>query len=94
MLGAVGYKVDVMETGCCGMAGAFGYETEHYDVSMKIGESKLFPEIRQSSDSKVVVAMGTSCRSQIADGAGVNAVHSISLVAKKLSLDIEKDRRK
>jgi FAD/FMN-containing dehydrogenase/Fe-S oxidoreductase len=86
LLRAVGYDVEVLKTGCCGMAGAFGYETEHFDVSMRVGELKLFPEVRQGAASGQfnLAAIGTSCRSQIIDGTGVKAEHSIVLVAQKL----------
>ena len=86
LLRGVGYEVEVLSTGCCGMAGAFGYETDHYDVSMRVGELKLFPEIRAKNNAggSAVAAIGTSCRSQIADGTGVAAQHSIVLVSKKL----------
>jgi len=86
LLRAAGYTVEVLNTGCCGMAGAFGYEDEHYDVSMQVGELKLLPEVRRAvAQQAVIAAPGTSCRSQIADGAGVQAEHSIRLVAQILS---------
>jgi Fe-S oxidoreductase len=83
LLRNVGYAVSVMNTGCCGMAGAFGYETEHYDVSMAVGELRLLPEVRRSAaEDAVIAAVGTSCRSQISDGTGVQANHPIRLVAQ------------
>jgi FAD/FMN-containing dehydrogenase/Fe-S oxidoreductase len=86
LLRAVGYEVEVLNTGCCGMAGAFGYEAEHYNVSMQVGELMLFPEIRNAAvdGQSSVVAVGTSCRSQIEDGTGVRARHSIVMVSQKL----------
>jgi FAD/FMN-containing dehydrogenase/Fe-S oxidoreductase len=93
LLRAAGYQVKVLNTGCCGMAGAFGYEAEHYEVSMQVGELALFPAIRSAihfeergevKHPSAVVALGTSCRSQIADGTGVEARHSIVMVARKL----------
>ncbi|NLA25175.1 MAG: FAD-binding oxidoreductase, partial [Bacteroidales bacterium] len=69
------YKVNEIPSGCCGMAGSFGYEKEHYEVSMGIGEMVLFPEIRKSSPDTLIVAAGTSCRCQIKDGTGVKALH-------------------
>jgi Fe-S oxidoreductase len=86
LLRAVGYEVEVLNTGCCGMAGAFGYEAEHYNVSMQVGELMLFPEIRNAAAAgqSSVVAVGTSCRSQIEDGTGVKARHSIVMVSQKL----------
>jgi Fe-S oxidoreductase len=80
MLEAVGYEVDVIEAGCCGMAGAFGYEAEHYDISMKIGELALFPAIRSSSKEVLVAAAGISCQAQIKDGTGRRPVHPIELI--------------
>lgn len=79
----------IIPTGCCGMAGSFGYEEEHYDVSMKIGALSLFPTIKKTADNIVIVSSGTSCRHQIKDGTGRSAVHPISvlreaLIAKKL----------
>ncbi len=88
LLQAVGYEVEVIASGCCGMAGAFGYESEHYEVSMQVGELRLFPQIRKAvSDGNLLVAApGTSCRSQIVDGTGVKARHTIKLVAQILKV--------
>ncbi len=69
------YTVSVIPSGCCGMAGSFGYEREHYDVSMGIGELVLFPALRQADADAVVAAPGTSCRHQILDGTGRAALH-------------------
>ena len=69
------YKVTEIPSGCCGMAGSFGYEKEHYDLSNKIGEMVLFPDIRNSSGSTIISAPGTSCRHHIKDGTGRIAVH-------------------
>jgi Fe-S oxidoreductase len=66
------------------MAGAFGYEAEHYDVSMKIGEETLFPSIRDQSGEFVVVAEGTSCRQQIEHGTGKRARHLVEVLADAL----------
>ena len=71
----VNYKVKEIPSGCCGMAGSFGYEKEHFDLSNKIGEMVLFPEVRDSSESTVITAPGTSCRHHIKDGTGRTAVH-------------------
>jgi FAD/FMN-containing dehydrogenase/Fe-S oxidoreductase len=85
LLRTVGYEVEVLNSGCCGMAGAFGYESGHYDVSMDVGELALLPAVRRAhADGGLVAAVGTSCRSQIVDGAGVDASHSIVLVAQRL----------
>jgi FAD/FMN-containing dehydrogenase/Fe-S oxidoreductase len=83
MLKSVGYTVTTIDDGCCGMAGAFGYEAEHYDVSLQVGELALLPAIR-SSESSLIAAAGISCQSQILDGTGRRAYHPISLVARKL----------
>jgi Fe-S oxidoreductase len=75
VLGMVpGLKVTTVQTSCCGMAGSFGFEAEHYDVSMKMAELSLLPAVRNCGSS-IVVADGTSCRHQIADGAGREAWH-------------------
>ncbi len=88
LLKAFGYEVEIIPSGCCGMAGAFGYEAEHFDVSMQVGELVLLPAVRQAKESgEAVAAVGTSCRSQIADGAGVLAQHPIVLVAERLKRD-------
>lgn len=70
-----GVSVRFIPSGCCGMAGSFGYEKEHYEVSMKIGELVLFPAVRQSAPDDIILASGTSCRHQIADGTGKQALH-------------------
>ena len=69
------YHVEEIPSGCCGMAGSFGYEKEHYDLSMKVGELVLFPAIRTAGEEILVVAPGTSCRHQIKDGTGRKALH-------------------
>ena len=83
-----GAKVNVIPSGCCGMAGSFGYEKEHYETSMAIGEMVLFPAVREASkrvDKKVVVvAPGTSCRQQILDGTGVRARHPVEVLYDSL----------
>lgn len=78
------YKPTIIPSGCCGMAGSFGYEKEHYDISMKIGELKLFPAIRKTSEDCVIVANGTSCRHQILDGTGRTAMHPVSILRQAL----------
>jgi len=69
------YSVAEIASGCCGMAGSFGYEKEHFELSNKIGELVLFPEIRNCDVRTVVAAPGTSCRHHIKDGTGRTAVH-------------------
>jgi FAD/FMN-containing dehydrogenase/Fe-S oxidoreductase len=78
------YKVREIKSGCCGMAGAFGYEKEHYDLSMKIGELTLFPEIRSKNAGTVLTATGTSCRHQIKDGTGEKALHPVEILYNAL----------
>src|SRR5688572_3360592 len=70
-----GLKVRTVESSCCGMAGSFGYEAEHYDVSMKMAEASLLPAVRTASREVLIVADGTSCRAQIEHGAGRSAMH-------------------
>jgi len=74
------YTVEEIPSGCCGMAGSFGYEKEHYELSMKVGELILFPAVRQSEPSVVIAAPGTSCRHQIKDGTGREAVHPVEVM--------------
>ena len=76
----VNYQVSEIPSGCCGMAGAFGFEKEHYDLSMKIGELVLFPEVRSAADDTIISAPGTSCRHQIADGTGRKAYHPVEIL--------------
>ena len=71
-----GLEVREIPSGCCGMAGAFGYHAEHYDVSMAMAELELLPAVRGAGAGTVIVADGTSCRAQIADGTGTKAVHA------------------
>ncbi|MCP4976188.1 MAG: FAD-binding protein [Maribacter sp.] len=78
------YSVSIISSGCCGMAGSFGYEKEHYDLSMQIGELKLFPAVRKSEDNVIIAANGTSCRHQIMDGTGRTALHPISILKNAL----------
>jgi len=78
------YKVSIISSGCCGMAGSFGYEKEHYEVSMQIGEQTLFPAIRNTTDEVIIVANGTSCRHQIKDGTQKQALHPVSVLKNAL----------
>jgi Fe-S oxidoreductase len=74
------YKVRAIPSGCCGMAGSFGFEKEHFDVSMQIGELVLFPTIRKQAEETLIAAPGTSCRHQIKDGTGKRALHTIEIL--------------
>ncbi len=87
LLRACGYDVELLDTGCCGMAGTFGYEAEHYELSMKVGELKLFPalrELRKSDEQVEVAATGAACRMQISQGTGLKAKHPVELVRNML----------
>ena len=79
------FRVTVIPSGCCGMAGSFGYEAEHYEVSMKIGELVLFPAVRGLTEDVIVAAPGTSCRHQIHDGTGRAALHPAQVLRRALS---------
>jgi Fe-S oxidoreductase len=74
------YSVQTIPSGCCGMAGSFGYEKEHYDLSMKIGEMVLFPTVRQQPADVIIAAAGTSCRHQVKDGTGRKALHPAEIL--------------
>lgn len=76
----VNYTVQTIPSGCCGMAGSFGYEKEHYDISMKIGELVLFPTVRKQPDDVLIAAPGTSCRHQVKDGTGRRALHPVEIL--------------
>ena len=78
------YRVKLIPAGCCGMAGSFGYERDHYELSMKIGELVLFPAIRKLPAETIVAAPGTSCRQQIRDGTGVTALHPVEILRQAL----------
>ena len=78
-------KIRTVESSCCGMAGSFGYEAEHYDISMKMGEASLLPAVRAASADTLIVADGTSCRHQIEHGAGRNAMHVARVLEQALS---------
>lgn len=79
------YSVKEIPSGCCGMAGSFGYEKEHYDLSMKIGEMVLFPAVRKAENNTLLAAPGTSCRHQIKDGTGRKAWHPVEVLYEALS---------
>jgi FAD/FMN-containing dehydrogenase/Fe-S oxidoreductase len=73
-------EVHMIPSGCCGMAGSFGYEAEHYDISMKIGELVLFPAVRKQPKEVIIAATGTSCRHQIKDGTGRKSYHPVEII--------------
>ncbi|KAF0140646.1 MAG: D-lactate dehydrogenase, partial [Stygiobacter sp.] len=74
------YTVQETPSGCCGMAGSFGYEKEHYDLSIKVGELVLFPAVRKEDSNTIICAPGTSCRHQIKDGTERTALHPIEIL--------------
>jgi FAD/FMN-containing dehydrogenase/Fe-S oxidoreductase len=78
------YQVEIIPSGCCGMAGSFGYEKEHYQLSMKIGELVLFPAVRKQTDEVIIAAPGTSCRHQIKDGTARKALHPVEILWEAL----------
>jgi Fe-S oxidoreductase len=85
LLRELGLDVEQVASGCCGMAGSFGYEAEHYDLSMQIGELALFPAVRATAPERSVLAAGVSCRTQIACGTERKAQHPIAYIADLLS---------
>jgi Fe-S oxidoreductase len=84
VLARAGYSVRTLPTGCCGMAGSFGYEKEHYELSMQVGELVLFPALRALDKDALIVAPGTSCRHQIADGVSRSSVHPVIALERAL----------
>jgi Fe-S oxidoreductase len=79
------FKVETIDSGCCGMAGSFGYEKEHYNLSQQIGEDRLFPSLRRLKSKEIVSASGTSCRHQIKDGVNKTALHPIEVLYNALN---------
>ena len=79
------YEAQEIPSGCCGMAGSFGYEKEHYELSQKVGELVLFPAVRSADEETIIVAPGTSCRHQIADGTGRKALHPAEVLYDALA---------
>jgi Fe-S oxidoreductase len=87
MLKAAGYEVSEVDSGCCGMAGSFGFEKEHYDLSTKIGNRRLVPAVRAAGLDVEIVAPGISCRQQIDHLAGRKAKHPAELLWEGLNED-------
>jgi Fe-S oxidoreductase/FAD/FMN-containing dehydrogenase len=79
-----GYSVSEVDSGCCGMAGAFGYEAEHYDISIAMAERRLLPAVREAGDEVIIVAAGASCREQIMHGTGRTALHPAEVLYKAM----------
>jgi hypothetical protein len=99
MFAAMGLDIEVPSTGCCGHAGSFGYEAEHYDVSQAIAEQVLLPAVRKAKKDTIVIADGFSCRQQIKDGTGRWPMHPAEVLAMALdsrgsSSDIEFSERR
>jgi Fe-S oxidoreductase len=80
-----GADVVDLDAGCCGMAGSFGYEVEHYEISRLVGEQRLFPALREDSPDAVVVASGFSCRLQIGHFTGRSALHTAQLLSRLIT---------
>ncbi len=80
-----GYEVEEVDSGCCGMAGAFGFESEHYDISLAMAERRLLPAVRAAAPEALVAAAGASCRQQILDGTGVRALHPAEVLEQALA---------
>jgi Fe-S oxidoreductase len=80
-----GVQAEMIETSCCGMAGAFGYEAEHHAISLQMAELTLLPAVRAAPAEAIIVADGTSCRQQIRDGSGRQAVHAARVLADALA---------
>ena len=78
------YQAKEIPSGCCGMAGSFGFEKEHYDISMQVGELVLFPAVRKAGEDIIISAPGTSCRHQIEDGTGRKAIHPVEVLLDAL----------
>lgn len=80
----VNYKVEEIKSGCCGMAGSFGYEKEHYELSMLIGEMSVFPAVREAGMDEIIAAPGTSCRHHIEEGTGRKVLHPVEVLFEAL----------
>ena len=79
-----GTEISEINSGCCGMAGSFGFEKEHFDISNQIGERELLPAIRNSSKETAIISEGVSCRQQIFSGTGKNSQHLVEILANSL----------
>jgi Fe-S oxidoreductase len=93
MLKLFGFDVDVIDSGCCGMAGTFGYDAEHYELSMQAGELKLLPQIRElkKNEGFEIASSGSACRLQIRQGTGVDASHPLVMAAGCLQVAAAKN---
>lgn len=84
MLEQWGFEVEMLDAGCCGMAGSFGYESDKFILSMQIGKQRLFPSIKKEPNESNICAPGFSCRHQIMDGTGRQALHPAQLIAQTI----------
>ena len=80
-----GYNVTEVDSGCCGMAGSFGYEREHYHISLAMAERLLLPAVRETPEDMLIIAAGTSCRQQILHGAHRQALHPAEALHRMLA---------
>ncbi|MCB0155703.1 MAG: 4Fe-4S dicluster domain-containing protein, partial [Anaerolineae bacterium] len=85
ILALPGYTVTEVDSSCCGMAGSFGYEAEHYDISLQMGERRLFPTVREQTDNVIIAAAGVSCRQQIKHGTGRQALHPAEVLRQAIA---------
>ena len=85
------YEVEEVDSGCCGMAGSFGYESEHYELSLKMAERRLLPAVREADEDTLIVAAGTSCRHQIEHGSGRRALHPAEVIRNALVTETAAD---
>ncbi|MDQ3146331.1 MAG: FAD-binding oxidoreductase, partial [Actinomycetota bacterium] len=85
LLDRLGLEAEVLDAGCCGMAGSFGFEAEHYDVSMQVGELAVLPAVRAAAADAVVIADGFSCREQISQATDRRPVHVVQVIAEALA---------
>jgi Fe-S oxidoreductase len=93
ILGAMGVEGEFLDSGCCGMAGSFGYERAHYDVSVRVGEHALLPRVRSAPAESIIVADGFSCREQIAQTTNRRAMHLSEVVAMSLPRVVHAPKR-
>ena len=84
VMSKLGLDFETVDSGCCGMAGSFGFEKEHYDVSLRVGELVLLPAVRKAADDTLIVANGFSCREQIAQTTGRQALHLAQVIQMAL----------
>jgi Fe-S oxidoreductase len=94
LLREAGFAPEVLDSGCCGLAGSFGYEAEHYEISMKIGERVLLPRVRSADHDTVIVADGFSCRQQISHGTTRHAMHLAEVLQMGLRSEPERSKRR